>query len=276
VGQKYSIQPSKNPATGQYPKVVKFVDAKGDMILTDAERNSGEIFIPEDFTLVFEDGFEFNLKDPYQRAQWEAIQYCPMIAKSIDARDGNGNLVLSSRTGTRYSATELYIELPGYETNKKVNRRQLIHDAETYIFSDPGGADNRLKMVKLLGRDMRNSLDADVKDFLLSIAAKDPEKIIKLYTGDDLNLRLLFTDAVEKRVIRSHNNVYVYADGIPLGANIDSVIIWMRDPRNMKLLDLIKKDTYGDEVEVTNPMVLEKMAAREAEKAERLKEKANR
>ena len=60
-------------------------------------------------------------------------------------------------------------------------------------------------------------------------------------------------DAKDKDVIYSKNRVYIYGDGIPLGGTIDAVLAWMRDPRNSKMLALIKRDTYGDELEVTNP-----------------------
>jgi hypothetical protein len=253
VGQKYTLQPCKDRVTGQYPDCVKYVDSKGDMIMTDAERNSGKVYIPENFSITFESGKEFNLDNPIERAQWEAIKNCSLIAKTIDQKDKNGNYVLSRQSGIKYSAAELYVERPGYETSKKVSRREKIHTAETYVFSDPEGADGRLKMARLLGRNLRNAPDADIKEYLLDIASKDPDKIINLYTGEDLVLRVLFMDAKDKDVIYSKNRVYIYGDGIPLGGTIDAVLAWMRDPRNSKMLALIKRDTYGDELEVTNP-----------------------
>lgn len=253
VGQKYTLQPCKDRVTGQYPDCVKYVDSKGDMIMTDAERNSGKVYIPENFSITFESGKEFNLDNPIERAQWEAIKNCSLIAKTIDQKDKNGNYVLSRQSGIKYSAAELYVERPGYETSKKVNRREKIHTAETYVFNDPEGADGRLKMARLLGRNLRNAPDADIKEYLLDIASKDPDKIINLYTGEDLVLRVLFMDAKDKDVIYSKNRVYIYGDGIPLGGTIDAVLAWMRDPRNSKMLALIKRDTYGDELEVTNP-----------------------
>ena len=253
VGQKYTLQPCKDRVTGQYPDCVKYVDSKGDMIMTDAERNSGKVYIPENFSITFESGKEFNLDNPTERAQWEAIKNCSLIAKTIDQKDKNGNYVLSRQSGIKYSAAELYVERPGYETSKKVSRREKIHTAETYVFNDPEGADGRLKMARLLGRNLRNAPDADIKEYLLDIASKDPDKIINLYTGEDLVLRVLFMDAKDKDVIYSKNRVYIYGDGIPLGGTIDAVLAWMRDPRNSKMLALIKRDTYGDELEVTNP-----------------------
>jgi hypothetical protein len=258
VGQKYTIEPCKNPATGRYPDCVKYVDSKGDLILTDDERNSGKFFIGVNQPITFESGKTFDLSDPIQKAQWEAIEHAPIIAKSKDQRDGSGRLVLSREYGTKYSATELFVERPGFETSKKVSRRQKIHDAETYIFCDEGGADGRLKMARLLGKNLTNAPDADVKDFLLDIASKDPDRIINLYTGQDLELRVLFVDAKDKNVIYSKNNTYVYGEGIVLGGTVDTVIAWFRDPRNAKLRKAIMAETYPD-MELVNEVAKAKL-----------------
>ena len=42
------------------------------------------------------------------------------------------------------------------------------------------------------------------------------------------------------------NKLYLYGDNIVLGATDDAVIAWMKDPKNQKVLELIKKDTYPD------------------------------
>jgi 23S rRNA A2030 N6-methylase RlmJ len=57
---------------------------------------------------------------------------------------------------------------------------------------------------------MKNLPDADVEDYLLQVAEKNPDKIISLYTGSDTNLRLLFIDARDKKVIVSKNKIYCY------------------------------------------------------------------
>ena len=93
---------------------------------------------------------------------------------------------------------------------------------------------------------MRNVSSADVTDFLLSIAEKDPDRIINLYTGDDIHVRLLFMDAKDKHVIIVKQKLYMYGDSVCLGATDDAAITWMKDPRNRRVLELIKKDTYPD------------------------------
>ena len=256
VGMKYYIQPSRDK-NGNWPECVKQVDSFGNMIVSDAERNSGKPFIKVTETFTIEDGKTFDLTDPWDQARWEAIKNCPMIADFRGQRDAKGNLIIDG-DAKRYGRAELYIERPGVETAKKVSKRQKIHDAESYIFDDPKGAEGRLKVARILGKHMSHASDSDIKDYLLEIASRDPDKIIKLYTGEDLELRTLFLDARDKGVIRSVSGIYVYGDGISLGGTIDVVISWMRDPRNKKLLESIKRDTYP-ELEVTNPEALNKL-----------------
>ena len=256
VGMKYYIQPSRDK-TGNWPECVKQVDSFGNMIVSDAERNSGKPFIKVTETFTIEDGKTFDLTDPWDQARWEAIKNCPMIADFRGQRDAKGNLIIDG-DAKRYGRAELYIERPGVETAKKVSKRQKIHDAESYIFDDPKGAEGRLKVARILGKHMSHASDSDIKDYLLEIASRDPDKIIKLYTGEDLELRTLFLDARDKGVIRSVSGIYVYGDGISLGGTIDVVISWMRDPRNKKMLESIKRDTYP-ELEVTNPEALKKL-----------------
>lgn len=251
VGMKYMIQPCRDKKTGRFPDCVKRVNSQGDMIMTDAERNSGKVFIPEDKMFTIQDGTTFDLTDEYQAAEWEAIKNCPLIAPSRYAKDASGNLLIDGTMGwknktPRYGIAELYIDMPGVETANKVTRKKLIHQASEFIFTDPQGLDGLLTKCKLLGKNLRNLPAADVEDYLLQVAEKNPKKIIDLYTGTDTKLRLLFVDAREKKVIYTKNKLFMYADNIILGATDDAVITWMQQPKNQKILNLIMKDTYPD------------------------------
>ena len=251
---KYYIQPCKNKY-GQYPSCIKRVNSQGDMIMSEKERNDYSegraVFFPEDDMFTITSGKTYNLEDLYDKAEWEAIQNCPLIAKSRDERDSKGNLIIDGAKSTpnkpsRNGVAELYVDRPALDIQRRVSRKQLIHKAESFIYDDPRGADGQMNMARILGKDMRNQPTADVIDFLTRVAEKDPEKIINLYTGDDISLRLTFIEAKEKRVIYIKNKLYLYGDNIVLGATDDAVIAWMKDPKNQKVLELIKKDTYPD------------------------------
>lgn len=252
---KYFIQPCRDPKTGLFPPCVKKVTSQGDMIMSEQERadyaEGRVVFFPEDHVFIVTSGKTYRMSNPHDKAEWECIKNCKLIAKSRDARDANGNFIIDGRpvkgnNPGRNGIAELYVDRPGLDVQRRVSRKQLIYKAESFIYDDERGEEGRLNMALILGKDMSNQPSADVIDFLLRIAEKDPNKIIDLYTGGDINLRLLFISAKKEHVIYVKNKLYLYGDNIVLGATDDAVIAWMKDPKNAKVLELIKKDTYKD------------------------------
>lgn len=252
---KYFIQPCKDKITGQYPSCIKRVTKEGNMIMSDKERNDfaeGKVaFFPENAIFVVQNGKTYNLDDIWQAAEWDAIKNCPLIVPDRNTRDTQGNLVIDGPISkpnkpARNGVAELYIDRPGLDTQRRVSKKQLIHKAESFIYDDVRGADGQRNMARILGKDMSNQPIADVIDYLIRIAEKDPNKIINLYTGGDIALRLLFIEAKEKHVIYLKNKLYLYGDNIVLGATDDAALAWMKDPKNLQVLELIKKDTYPE------------------------------
>lgn len=252
---KYFIQPCRDPKTGLFPPCVKKVTTQGDMIMSDKERaeyaEGNAVFFPEDHVFIITSGKTYRMSNPQDKAEWECIKNCKLIAKSRDAKDANGNYIIDGKpmkgnNPGRNGIAELYIDRPGLDVQRRVSRKQLIYKAESFIYNDERGEEGRLNMALILGKDMSNQPSADVIDFLLRIAEKDPNKIIDLYTGGDINLRLLFISAKKEHIIYIKNKLYLYGDNIVLGATDDAVIAWMKDPKNAKVLELIKKDTYKD------------------------------
>lgn len=256
VGQKYYIQPQKD-SRGRYAECVKRVNSQGDIILTseEIEREAKGLaaYIPETELFVIEDGKTFNLDDVYENAVWEAIKNCDLIAPDRFAKNDKGEYLIDGTVDPRskrprYGTAELYVDRPGFEAQRRVTRRKLIVEASNYIMNDERGYEGRLLVAKVLGRDMKNQPNADVEDYLLSIAEKTPEKIINCYTGGDIQLRMLFIEAREKGVIVKKDGLYVYGDDgkVALGTTDSAAIEWMKTQRNAKTLALIRKDTYPD------------------------------
>ena len=254
VGMKYFIQPCKDKL-GRYPECIKRVDSHGDMILSDEERNDyankKRIFFPENTTFIVTDGKVYDLNNLEDKAEWAAIQNCNLIAPDIFAKDSDGIYKIHGTMDRkewkhrRYGIAELYIDRPGAETQARVSRRKRITQACQFIIEDPQGADGRLLKAKLLGKHMSNMPSTDVEDYLLTVAEKDPEKIIKLYTGEDNDLRLLLIEAREKGVIIVKNKMYLYGSR-PIGATEDAVIDWMKNANNARYVDMLKKDTFPE------------------------------
>lgn len=254
VGMKYFIQPCKD-RLGRYPACVKKVNSQGDMILSDVEKNEyaskEKIFFPETAVFVITDGQVFDLSNPEQKATWEAIKNCPLIAPELTAKSSDGSYVIHGTTDRkevkhrRYGTAELYIDRPGVETQRRVSRKKKIIEACNFITGDPQGADGRLLKAKLLGKHMSNMPSADVEDYLLTVAEKDPERIIKLYTGDDNDLRLLLIEAKDKGVVTIKNKMYLYG-ARPIGGTEEAVIAWMKNSSNQKVVEMLKHDTFPD------------------------------
>lgn len=253
AGIKYFLQPCKNKY-GQFPPCIKKVNSQGDMIMSEKERDAYSegraVFFPENHIFVVVSGKTYNLDDPYDKAEWEAIENCPLIAKSRDEKDANGNLIIDGPRSTashpaRYGVAELYIDRPGVQAQRRVTRKQLVHKAESFIYDDPRGIDGQMNIARILGKDMRNQPIADVLDYLLEVADKDPKKIINIYS-DDISTQLLFLDAKEKHIIVLRNKLYFYGDNIVLGATDEAALAWLREPKNQKVVELIKRDVYPE------------------------------
>lgn len=258
ANQNYVLQPQRDKY-GQLPKCVRRVNAQGDMILSEKDREGSlEGLIPEDEQIVVHDGTVFDLNNERQAAEWEAIKNCFLIAPDRYAKDDKGNYLIDGSTdinsinnfgrASRYGKAELYIERPGMEAKKRLTARKLRLQAQNFIVQDESGYEGWLRMARVLGRNMSNQPAADVEEFLFSVAEKTPEKIIELYTGGDIQLRLLFSTAKEKKVIKKNKNIYYYGDDQQkiLGASEEAVIDWMKDSKNAKVLELIRHDTFPE------------------------------
>jgi hypothetical protein len=254
------MQPCRDPKTGNWPDCVKRVDSNGNMILSEKELNdpNREYFIREDAVINVVDGMTFDLDNVGDRFKWEAIKHNPFIAPDYYSKDNQGNSLINgdmrpygvkelyNKETRRYGIAELYVVRPGVEANRRVSRKKLKHDAETFIYNDERGYEGRVLRAKLLGHRMDNMPDADVTDYLLQVAEQDPDKIIALYTGGDTAVRLLFIEARDKHVIMRKNKLYIYGDNTILGATDEAAILFLKEPRNAGVLKLIKQDTYPD------------------------------
>lgn len=253
AGIKYYIQPCKDKQ-GQYPPCIKKVDSNGDMIMSDKEKgeySQGKLALfPENHLFEITSGKTYNLDNIWDKAEWEAVQNCPLIAPSRDAKDKNGNLIIDGTRATinkpaRYGVAELYIDRPGLEVQKRVSRKKLIFKASSLIYNDEKGVDGRLMKVELLGKDMSNQSDADVTDFLIRVAEKDPEKIINIYEDTNLPIRLLFVHAKKKGIIHIKNKMFMYGE-VMLGATEDAAVAYLINPSNKSVVDMISKETYPE------------------------------
>jgi len=89
-------------------------------------------------------------------------------------------------------------------------------------------------------------MPADILDFLIETAEKDPKKIIQLYEGEDWKLQLFVLDAIDKSVIRKSDGIFKYNDDKMIGGSMDAVVSFLKDVRYKKLIDSMKRETYPE------------------------------
>ena len=257
VNQTYFIQPCPNPKTGKLPDCVRTVDSNGDMILSekdiDAMSKGDKHFVPANHVFQIVDGTKFDLDDIVDAANWASIEHCNWIAKDRYERDSNGELVIDGGA-KRYGVADLYVERPGEITRAKLNRKELVHRACAYVYED--SESERIKKCRVLGRNLRSAMPADILDYLIDKAEKDPKKIIELYEGEDWKMHLFILDAIDRGVIRKSEGIYKYDDKM-LGGSIEATITFLRDIRFRKLLDSIKRETYPNLLPKSDINILE-------------------
>lgn len=236
------LNPARNPLTNRYPECVRRVDSKGDMILSREDIDSGKHFIAETDVIEIWDGKTYDLDDELQEAEWEAIKHHKIIAKARDERDDKGNLIIDGNA-KKYGVADWYVEIPGLDAKVKNKSRRKKHEAQSYILND--SPEERLLKARVLGKSMRNAHDSDVEDYLMQEAEKNPDKIITLYTGGDMKIRILFLKAKDDKVITFKDKLWVYGDNI-LGATEEAAILWMKQSANKKIMKLIEQEVYPE------------------------------
>ena len=250
--KEYHFQPGKQPngARFDWVKPVRY-DSMGnaELIMTEAERNNPDTqyYLAEDEDIVVTDGTTFDLSDPLQYNKWMSIKDSDLIVPTRDARDKNGNLYIDGDK-MRYGIAELYVDVPGEESERSVSKKQKITKAWTFIGQDT--KNGRLTKCKLLGKYMENAPDSDVEDYLYQVAEKNPDMVLELYTSGDIALKLLLIDAKKNGVILKKDGMYNYADNI-LGATDDAVLLFFKTPSNKRVLDQIKLETYPEYASVS-------------------------
>jgi hypothetical protein len=249
---EYKIAPCRQP-NGMMPSCVRKVDANGDMILSEDDKKAlskGAVFIPENEFIVVKHGSTFDLTDPLQAAQWEAIKYAPIIAKERAEKDSRGALLIDgarpvvdqyNNARGRYGLAELYIERPGKAAQIKNSIRKLILEAQNLINNDDLA--HRVMVCRLFEKDMTNAHPSDVEDFLFSQAEKYPEKVIKYYNTEEAAARLLLLMARDKGVLTQKQDGLYYAD-MKLGSSLDLAVENVKNDTVLK--DHIKKEAYPE------------------------------
>lgn len=273
-GQKYYIQPCKDPATGEYPPCVREVsnERTHQMILSESDKEDmrkGVVLLPASKPIEVQHGTTFDLSIPRQKAEWEAIKNSSMIAKDRFEKNPDGTFVVDgekpyeTESGIirgRFGKADLYIFRPGVAAKNRNTMKELVYKATGLVLNDPAGLSGWITKCKLLEKDMSRANENDIKDYLLTQAEKYPEKIIELYTGTTTQIRLLLLEAMNKHIVRKNGGLIIYSDDIVLGSNLDAAVVYLSQPEHVQVKKLIEQETF--------PELFTKKAKSEAKKEE--------
>ena len=245
--KEYHFQPGKMPNGMNFPfvKQVRYnIDGSSELILSEAERNdpASRYYLPEDLDIVVTDGTIFDLNDPLDANKWESIKGSELIVPTRDSRDENGNFIIDGDS-RKYGVAELYIDIPGEESERSVSKKKKLRRA--YEFIELDSENGRLTKCKLLGKKMYGAPSSDVAEYLYVRAEKNPDEIIELYTSSDMQLKLLVIDGTDRRVFVKKNGLFMYGETM-LGASDDAMIMFFKDPKNKRILDMAKYEVYPE------------------------------
>jgi len=226
---KTTVQPVAD-GTGWY---------KGVDRLSDDEKRGRKHWSEPTSKFVIKDGVTFNLNDEAQRITWEWVKHSPCIAPNEDACQHT-------------PGAEFYVFLENDVAAKSITRRELKYKAIKCILDD--NSVNYPMRAELLGVNMDYAKPTVIKDFLLDQAETVPEKVLAIYEGADVSVRLLLLSARKKGVIVIDEAGFHRYGTVILGMSEKAAVDWLQDKSHKHIISQIEMET--------NPDYFEKVSAR--------------
>lgn len=219
---KHTIQPAFDPTIGWY---------KGVDRLSDIDKRDLKYFVTVDdkdgknTSITLEDGYIVDLNKEVDRINWEWMQHHPAVAMSYEEAQANPRAYF-------------YVHKQGAEAAKKNEGATKLFTAMKHIMEDTPS--NWYDRAMLLGHDLSDSHPELVKEFLLDTAKENPSKVINVYEGDTLALRLMILKAKERGLIKFEDNVHLFGS-TPLGVTDEHIINYLMSPKGLEIARLIDR-----------------------------------
>lgn len=215
---KTTVQPVSD-GTGWY---------KGVDRLSDDEKRGRKHWSSPDSKFVIKDGVTFNLNDEAQKITWEWVKHSPCIAKNEDACQHT-------------PGAEFYVYLENEVAAKSITKRELKYKAIKCILDD--NSVNYPMRAELLGVNMDYAKPTVIKDFLLDQAETVPEKVLNIYEGADVSVRLLLLSAKKKGVVIVDEAGFHRYGSVVLGMSEKAAVDWLQDKSHKHIITQIEKET---------------------------------
>lgn len=176
---------------------------------------------------VIKDGVTFNLNDEAQRITWDWVKHSPCIAPNEESCQHT-------------PGAEFYVYLENEEAAKSISRKELKYKAIKCILDD--NAMNYPMRSELLGINMDYAKTSVIKDFLLEQAETVPEKVIAIYEGKDVSVRLLLIKARNKGLVKIDEAGFFRYGNVVLGMSEKAAVDWLQDKNNVHLVEMLEKE----------------------------------
>lgn len=177
---------------------------------------------------VLKDGVTFDLNDEAQRITWEWVKYCPCIARTEEECQHT-------------PGAEFYIYLENEVAAKNLSRKELKYSAVKCVLDD--NSVNYPMRAELLGVNMDYASPAFIKDWLMEQAEQTPEKVLAIYEGADVSVRLLILKARKKGVIVVDETGFYRYGNVVMGMTERAAIDFIQDKAHKHLVEMIEKET---------------------------------
>lgn len=227
---KARIEPTKVASTGRLLGVAKLSE--------DDKKQLTFIIEPTTF-LYIGNHHQIDLSKFEDRLTWAMMKHNPLIAESF-------------HIGQNTPGAMFYVSNEVEESRKDMETEDLLFTALSYIHNDKN--DELIARARLLGVDMAGEPADTAKKYLLKLTRESGgvEKIIGVYSGNKVATTILLYKAIDKGIIKSKNNVFMYGT-LPLGADEDVVLQYLQAPNNASLVDQIKQELNPEVFGTTAP-----------------------
>jgi hypothetical protein len=215
---KTTVQPVSD-GTGWY---------KGVPRLSDDDKRKLKHWAEPTSKFILKEGITFDLNDEAQKMTWEWVKHSPCIAVNEDACQHT-------------PGAEFYIYLENEVAAKSISRRELKFKAITCIMND--NSVNYPMRSELLGVNMDYAKPDVIKDFLLEQAEQVPEKVLNIYEGANVSVRLLLLKARKKQVITVDEAGFYRYGNVVLGMSEANAVAWLQDKEHKHLIERIEQET---------------------------------
>lgn len=214
---KHAVQPAFSTKENWY---------KGVDRISDREKENRDYFVdPVTTKLILEEGVEFDLNNEIDAINWKWVQHLPEVAHSFEEAQHSPEAMF-------------YVEMSGRESAKKNKEISTKFKAIQKVLED--AQTNYINRALLLGFDMEGSHPEEVKEFLLTMAERNPERVIEIYDNKLMGIRLLFIKAEKEGIITKESGLYKYGTTV-LGVDEKGAIQTLSDRGNKELVDLLDK-----------------------------------